>query len=328
MSNYTKSTNFASKDSLASGNPLKIVKGTEINTEFDNISTAIATKLDSTSGALTTPTLPAGTAQSLLFLNSSKVITTDADLTYTPSSDLFLLTGITLQIANGSALSSLDGITVSSNGKAVTGNADNVADAGTGGYFIGNQYGIQVRAGTNSGGVTPAVAADIKNTVGFSSAAVVQIDQAGSFSSGSALKITVSGGSSTSKAIQVVSGDSNFADSVLITGAGSLGYTTGSGGAVTQATSRTTGVTLNKTNGAITLVSAAGSTSWQSFTVTNSKVSSTDTVIVNQKSGTDLYQIFVTNVGSGSFKITFATTGGTTTEQPVFNFAVIKAATS
>ena len=46
-------------------------------------------------------------------------------------------------------------------------------------------------------------------------------------------------------------------DSVLITGAGSLGYTTGSGGAVTQATSRTTGVTLNKTNGAITLVSAA-----------------------------------------------------------------------
>ena len=130
MSNYTKSTNFAAKDTLASGNPLKIVKGTEIDTEFNNIATAVATKLDSTSGALTTPTLPAGTAQSLLFLNSSKVITTDADLTYTPSSDLFLLTGITLQIANGSALSSLDGITVSSNGKAVTGNANNVADAG------------------------------------------------------------------------------------------------------------------------------------------------------------------------------------------------------
>ena len=46
MSNYTKSTNFASKDNLSSGNPLKIVKGTEIDTEFNNISTAIATKQD------------------------------------------------------------------------------------------------------------------------------------------------------------------------------------------------------------------------------------------------------------------------------------------
>lgn len=114
----------------------------------------------------------------------------------------------------------------------------------------------------------------------------------------------------------------------VVIGAGGLGYGTGSGGAVTQATSRTTGVTLDKTNGAITLVSAAGTTSWQTFTVTNNKVAATDTIIVNQKSGTDLYQIFVTNVAAGSFKITFATTGGTTTEQPVFNFAVIKAVTS
>jgi len=46
MSNYTQTTNFATKDALASGNPLKVVKGTEINTEFANIATAIATKLD------------------------------------------------------------------------------------------------------------------------------------------------------------------------------------------------------------------------------------------------------------------------------------------
>lgn len=114
---------------------------------------------------------------------------------------------------------------------------------------------------------------------------------------------------------------------LLVISAG-LGYGTGSGGAVTQAISRTTGVTLNKTNGAITLVSAAGTTTWQTFTVTNSTVDATDTIIVNQKSGTDLYMIHVTNVAAGSFKITFATTGGTTTEQPVFNFAVIKAVTA
>ena len=49
MTNYTKSTNFASKDSLAVGNPLKIVKGTEIDTEFNNIASASATKADLTS---------------------------------------------------------------------------------------------------------------------------------------------------------------------------------------------------------------------------------------------------------------------------------------
>lgn len=99
---------------------------------------------------------------------------------------------------------------------------------------------------------------------------------------------------------------------------------TSKGHSVTQATSRTTGVTLNRHAGSITLVSAAGSTSWQSFTVTNDKVAATDTVRVVQKSGTDKNMIHVTAVAAGSFQITFATTGGTTTEQPVFNFVVVK----
>jgi hypothetical protein len=50
MSDYTKSTNFAAKDALASGNAAKIVKGTEIDTEFNNIAIAIATKADIGSG--------------------------------------------------------------------------------------------------------------------------------------------------------------------------------------------------------------------------------------------------------------------------------------
>lgn len=62
MSNYTQSTNFATKDALPSGDPLKIVKGTEINTEFNNISVAIATKADTASPTFTgTPALPTGT---------------------------------------------------------------------------------------------------------------------------------------------------------------------------------------------------------------------------------------------------------------------------
>ena len=48
MSNYTKTTNFAAKDSLSPGNAGKVVKGTEIDTEFTNIQTAISTKADGT----------------------------------------------------------------------------------------------------------------------------------------------------------------------------------------------------------------------------------------------------------------------------------------
>jgi len=53
LSNYTQSTNFATKDALSPGDPLKIVRGTEINTEFANIAVAVATKFDTT--ALASP---------------------------------------------------------------------------------------------------------------------------------------------------------------------------------------------------------------------------------------------------------------------------------
>lgn len=111
-----------------------------------------------------------------------------------------------------------------------------------------------------------------------------------------------------------------------------LGYDTGAGGTVTQATNRTTGVTLNKSSGAITLFSqvntAISQATAQSFTVTNSAVAATDTIIVSQKSGTDKYEIFVTNVAAGSFQITNYAVAGTTNEAPVFNFTVIKGVTS
>jgi len=65
VTDYVKSTNFTSKDSLATGNPLKIVKGAEFDTEFNAIAVAVASKADSSSPALsgtpTTPTAVAGT---------------------------------------------------------------------------------------------------------------------------------------------------------------------------------------------------------------------------------------------------------------------------
>ena len=62
MTNYVKSTNFATKDNLASGDPLKIVKGTEINTEYDNIAVAVATKADTASPTFTGTTTIASVA--------------------------------------------------------------------------------------------------------------------------------------------------------------------------------------------------------------------------------------------------------------------------
>lgn len=81
MSNYTQSTNFATKDALTSGDPLKIVKGTEINTEFVNISVAIATKADLASPTFTGA--PLSTTASPLTNNTQIATTayTDAAIT-------------------------------------------------------------------------------------------------------------------------------------------------------------------------------------------------------------------------------------------------------
>ena len=70
MTDYVKSTSFASKDALSTGNPLKIVKGTELDTEFNNIATAVATKADinspAFSGTPTAPTASTGTSNTQL----------------------------------------------------------------------------------------------------------------------------------------------------------------------------------------------------------------------------------------------------------------------
>jgi hypothetical protein len=53
MSNYVKTTNFTAKDSLTTGDPAKVVRGSEIDTEFTNIATAVATKADTASPTFT-----------------------------------------------------------------------------------------------------------------------------------------------------------------------------------------------------------------------------------------------------------------------------------
>ena len=104
-----------------------------------------------------------------------------------------------------------------------------------------------------------------------------------------------------------------------------VGYSVGAGAAVIQGTNRATGVSINAMCGAVTLVSAAGNTVPTTFTMTNSAIAQPDVIILNQRSGTNLYNLEISNVQAGSCQITVWTTGGTVTEAPVINFAVFKA---
>jgi hypothetical protein len=131
---------------------------------------------------------------------------------------------------------------------------------------------------------------------------------------------------------QNITASSNISASGTIKGqsilaTSNMGYTTGAGGTVTQLTSRISSVTINRMCGSITLVSGVGSSTFQTFKVANSLVEETDVVVVSQKSGTDIYQVIVTKINEGEFRISCATTG-ITLESPVINFAIIKAVTS
>ena len=107
------------------------------------------------------------------------------------------------------------------------------------------------------GGSTPAAGTftnlTASGTVSFSGATVSN--------GGSVTTVDINGGTIDGATIGGSTAGAGTFTSAVVNGSGGLGYATGSGGTVTQATSRTTGVTLNKTNGAIELVSAAGTTS-------------------------------------------------------------------
>ena len=90
MSNYSKTTDFAAKDALTTGNANKIVKGTEIDDEFDAIQTAVNSKADTNNSALTgTPTAPTADAAT----NTTQIATTAFVATTFAAKDSPALTG-------------------------------------------------------------------------------------------------------------------------------------------------------------------------------------------------------------------------------------------
>ena len=104
------------------------------------------------------------------------------------------------------------------------------------------------------------------------------------------------------------------------------------GGTVTQATIKSTGVTLNTESGQITMNDAALAAAAEvSFTVTNDKIAATDVVVVNHGSaGTaGAYLLGVSTVAAGSFKVTVTNaSAGSLSEAIVINFVALKGASS
>ena len=90
MSNYTKTTDFEAKDSLPSGDSGKIIKGAEFETEFDAISTAVATKADAADATLTGTTsfetLSDGTINVTAFVDEDDMTSDSATLVPTQQS--------------------------------------------------------------------------------------------------------------------------------------------------------------------------------------------------------------------------------------------------
>ena len=120
---------------------------------------------------------------------------------------------------------------------------------------------------------------------------------------------------------------------VLVTSAAGLGYGTGSGGTVTQATSKSTAVTLNKPSGRITMNGAAlAASTTVEFTFNNSLIASTDVLVLNI-SGTAAtaaaYNLGTRSTGTGSVVIGLRNiTAGSLSEAVVISFAIIKGVTA
>jgi hypothetical protein len=109
------------------------------------------------------------------------------------------------------------------------------------------------------------------------------------------------------------------------------GYVVGEGGTVTQATSKSTGVTLSKKCGQITMNAAAlAADTTVTFTLTNTEVVATDIIILNHVSGgTAGSYLLNAQAGSGSASINVRNiTGGALSEAIVIGFAIIKAVVS
>lgn len=174
---------------------------------------------------------------------------------------------------------------------------------------------------------TPSGSVSTVEAMRIASAGQIGIGGANYGTSGQAL---VSGGSAAAPSWSSVGTFTTVtaSTSVLSTGAGGIGYATGAGVAVTQLTSRTTTTptTGAKTTGAVTLFTTTAVVgTYFSFTVPNTAIAVTDTVVLSVRGATNTYVASVTAITAAtSFQVTMASVVGTASDTPIVNFTIIK----
>jgi hypothetical protein len=134
MSNYTKATNFAVKDGYSTGNPAKIIKGTEIDAEYTAIASAISSKADSNSPTLTgTPLAPTASAGTSTTQIASTAFVATAVAAAIPSGGIIIWSGSAAAIPTGWVLCNGSNSTPDLRDKFVIGAGSTYAVGATGG---------------------------------------------------------------------------------------------------------------------------------------------------------------------------------------------------
>lgn len=192
---------------------------------------------------------------------------------------------------------------------------------------------------TNGTLISPRILSDIHDSQGNTLLGLYEVSSADDFLaiwnavSGDAVVVATDGASANISINVEPKGSGLFLyRGTEITSEANFGYHTGSGGTVTQITSKATGVTLDKSTGQITTHNAAlGTLSAVTFTVTCSAVGANDVVALSHVGGgtAGAYLVSCSGVAAGSFKVTiFNTSIGPLSEALVIGYAVVKGATS
>lgn len=178
MSDYTPATNFAAKDALASGNPAKIVKGTEISAEFTAIQTAVNSKLDEslvpnltttmtrTSAELNKAVTQDGTELWLTSVSGTNTITattTPAPAAYTNGQTFRFVPAVTNTGAVTINIASLGAKSVTKNGSTALSAGDLTAGVATQITYDGTNF--QISSGVGGGAVANGVLFENSTTI-------------------------------------------------------------------------------------------------------------------------------------------------------------------
>jgi hypothetical protein len=193
LSNYTKATNFAAKDSLPSGNSGKIIKGTEIDTEYNAIASAISSKADTDSPTFTgtplAPTQATATTSNTQIATTAFVQAAIAAANVVPAGTIVLWSGSVASIPTGWVLCNGSNSTPDLRNRFVVGAGSTYAVGATG----GSADAITI-AHTHTG--TTVSAGDHNHTISLSN----QSNQNGTVSGGGTVPATSSSTGTTSTA--------------------------------------------------------------------------------------------------------------------------------